>query len=52
MKRCPQCNRIETDARNLKNETYQVMYLTPESEARKDDQRDRYLFLSKESKAK
>lgn len=31
---------------------YQVMYLTPEPQAHKDDQRDRYLFLAKESKTK
>lgn len=31
---------------------YQVMYLTPEPQARKDDQRERYLFLSKELKTK
>jgi len=31
---------------------YQVMYLSPEPQAHKDDQRDRYLFLSNERKTK
>lgn len=31
---------------------YQVMYLSPEPHAHKDDQRDRYLFLSREWKTK